>query len=303
MAGMRNIHDLADLIARHAPTDGITATAMARASLVRSANPTMPMPTTYAASFCLVAQGAKEAQIGEDRHIYNPETYLICAVDLPITGAVVEASAERPYLCLCLELDLETLADLIAAEPETEARRGDAPAGLQLVSSPPEMIDAAARLLALLDRPQEAGSLAPLTERELLWRLLQSPAGDMLRSAVDSESRLGRIARAVRYLRQRFAEPVSVEQLAGVAGMSPSAFHQHFKQVTGQSPLRFRTLLRLQHARRLMLANAMEAAVAGYEAGYSSPSQFSRDYVREFGVPPRQDIVRLRAAGGLPEVA
>ena len=300
---MHEITDLAGLMERHAPADGFHDTALPRVRLIRSSIVTTPMPTVYVPSLCLVAQGAKEAQLGERRFRYDAANFLLGAIDLPVTGAVTRASGDAPYLCLCLFLDLAVLADLLAEHPLPAGADERPSLGLMLGGTTPSLVDAACRLLSLLDTPEDAGPLAPLIERELLWRLLRGPAGRMLCQMARSDGRGEQVHRAVRWLRRHFADPVSVEQLAELAGMSPSAFHQHFKTVTGLSPLRYRTQLRLQEARRLMIARGLDAASAGFEVGYGSPSQFSRDYARAFGLPPGRDVERLRSAGGYSAAA
>lgn len=290
---MQSISDLALIIARHAPSDGFHETALASVTLIRSATVTTPMPTVYAPSLCLVAQGAKEAQLGRSRFAYHPAKFLLAAVDLPVVGAVTQASAEAPYLCLSLSLDVARVAEMAAEHPALLAD-GDRPMpGLILGHTTAEMVDAACRLLALLDTPGDRAALAPLMERELLWRLLRSPAGQLLRQMAGG-SQGEKLHRALHWLRHHYAEPVSVEALAEVAGMSASAFHQHFKTVTGLSPLRYRSQLRVQEARRLMISEGLDAATAGFQVGYGSPSQFSREYARAMGLPPSRDVERLR---------
>ncbi|MFD1910751.1 AraC family transcriptional regulator N-terminal domain-containing protein [Halodurantibacterium flavum] len=294
---MRNTRHLSDLIARHAPGDGTHCTALPRLRFIRSGKPTLPMPAIYTPSLCLVAQGEKEAQLATRRFRYDPANFLVAAVDLPVIGAVTRASAEEPYLCLVLDLDRTALAELITAH--ADAVRDSAPLdlGLMLGQSTQDMLDAACRLVTLLDNEADVAALAPLIERELMWRLLRGPAGPMLRRMAAADTRLGRIDQAIAWLRDHFAEPVSVEQLAERAGMSASAFHEHFRAVTGLSPLRYRAQIRLQEARRLMLTEGLEAANAGFEVGYNSPSQFSREYGQVFGLPPARDVTRLREAG------
>lgn len=294
---MRNARHLGDLIARHAPGDGTHSTALPRLRFIRSNKPTLPMPAIYASSICIVAQGKKEAQLGTRRFRYDPATFLLAAVDLPVTGAVTRASTEEPYLCLVLDIDRVALAELITAHPDVVQDNARLELGLMLGQATPDMLDAAFRLVALLDDKDDAMALAPLIERELLWRLLRGPGGPMLRRMAAADTRLGRIDQAIAWLRDHFAEPVSVEHLADTAGMSASAFHEHFRAVTGLSPLRYRAQIRLQEARRLMLTEGLEAANAGFEVGYNSPSQFSREYGQAFGLPPARDVTRLREAG------
>ncbi|GGA54361.1 AraC family transcriptional regulator [Pelagibacterium lentulum] len=300
---MRNIQDLADCIAQHAREDGFHSTALPHVRLARSAAPTLPMPAAYTPSLCLIAQGEKEAQLGSHRLSYAPGQYLLAAVDLPVMGSVTKASRQAPYYCLILDLDRAAVADLVATDPAPGTDRPPPAFGLIVAPAHPELVDAACRLLALLDDEKDATALAPLIEREILWRLLRSPAGPILRHIAATDSHAARIERAISWLREHFAKTVSVDYLAALAGMSPSAFHEHFKAVTGLSPLRYRSQLRLQEARRLMLSEGLEAAHAGFEVGYNSPSQFSREYNQAFGLPPVRDITRLRTIGGLQSVA
>jgi AraC-like DNA-binding protein len=169
--------------------------------------------------------------------------------------------------------------------------------GLSLGRSTPALLDAAARLVGLLDTPADIAALAPLARREIFYRLLTGPDGAIVRHMAQSDSRLNQIARAIVWIRAHFREMCRIEDAADVAGMSRSTFHSHFKAVTTMSPIAFRTQLRMQEARRLMVGDAMDAASAGFCVGYGSPSQFSRDYLRMFGQPPARDAIRLRAAG------
>jgi AraC-like DNA-binding protein len=294
-APMHDSPSLAALVARHAPQDGIFTTALPRLALMRSSAVTAQMPTVYEPALCLVVGGAKEAQLGDRRFRYDAASFLLGNVDIPVTGAVVEASPERPFLCLRLDIDRTLLAELVGHHPAPVSDRPTL--GLTLERTTPALLDAAGRLLALLEEPADATVLAPLAERELLWRVLRGPAGPLLRHLASADSHVAQIGRAIAWLRAHYAEPVVIDQLAALAGMSASAFHQHFKTVTGLSPLQFRTRLRLHQARLLMTAEAVDAASAGFQVGYGSPSQFSRDYVRAFGMPPARDAARLRAGG------
>lgn len=294
---MCNARHLANLIAHHATCDGTYFTAVTRLRFIRSGKLTSPMPVIYAPSLCIVAQGEKEAQLAGRRFRYNPANFLLAAVDLPVKGAVTKASAKEPYLCLALDIDRSALAELITAHVDIVQDDARPDLGLMLGHSTTAMLDAACRLVALLDDEDDAAALAPLVERELLWRLLRGPAGPMLRRMAAADTCMGRINQAIAWLRDHFAEPVSVEKLADMAGMSASAFHEHFRAVTGLSPLRYRAQIRLQEARRLMLAEGLGAANAGFEVGYNSPSQFSREYGQTFGLSPSRDVTRLREAG------
>ena len=297
----RLLNDLTELIARHTAHDGIHATAVPRVGLVRGSAPTLPMPVVYEPTLCLIAQGRKRVVLGSTAYVYDAATYLTASVDLPVTGSVIEASAERPYLCFVLNLDVAQLGELAVRHPSTEADEDTVPNGIALNATTPALLDAAVRLVRLLDSPHDIAELAPLIEREILYRLLTGPGNQLVRQMSQARSRLNQIARAIVWIRTHYAEEWRIDDLAAVAGMSRSSFHAHFKAVTSMSPLEFRTSLRLQEARRKMVAEALDAASAGFQVGYQSPSQFSRDYGRAFGLPPARDAQRLRelAAGGV----
>jgi AraC-like DNA-binding protein len=295
---MDTLARFAAAIARHAPVDGIHDTLLPGVRLVRSSSPTMPMPVLYERTVCLVAQGRKRAVLGTTAFVYDPAHYLVASVELPVTGSVIEASTERPYLCLSLDLDMVVLGDLALRHPSAEDARDGEDRGMALNRTTPELLDAALRLTQLLDTPADIDALAPLVTREILYRLLTGAGNRIVRRMARGDSRQNQIARAIVWLRAHYARDCRIDEMADVASMSRSTFHAHFKAVTSMSPLEFRTQLRMQEARRLMVAEGMDAASAGYRVGYESPSQFSRDYARLFGVPPGRDAGRLRETVG-----
>jgi len=297
---MGSLTRLVDIVGRRVRDDGIHGTPIPGVSLIRSGTPTMPMPVVYEPTLCLVAQGRKRVMLGTTAYVYDPARYLIASVDLPVTGSVIEASASAPYLCLMLDLDMTELSELALRHPAPSENDGAPSAGLALNATTPELLDAAVRLAALLDRPRDIEALAPLVVREILYRLLTGPGNGIVRQMATADSRLNQIARAIAWLREHYSETCRIDEIADIAGMSRSTFHAHFKAVTSMSPLEFRSQLRLQEARRLMVAEAMDAAGAGYRVGYESPSQFSRDYARMFGMPPAKDAWRLRTTAGAP---
>ena len=248
----------------------------------------------YVPALCIVVQGAKEVVVGGEAYRYDAARSLLVSVDLPASTRVVEASPERPCLAIRISLDLtvvgELLADGTAAPPPGPPARG-----LAVTPVEPPLLDAVARLVALLDSPQDIGPLAPLVLREITYRVLAGPQGSRLRQIASAGAPAQRIALAIRWLKDHFAEPLRVESLARRVGMSPSAFHLHFKGVTALSPLQYQKRLRLQEARLLMLGEGLDAAGAAFRVGYESPSQFSREYRRMFGAPPRQDVAALTA--------
>ncbi|MDQ0251236.1 AraC-like DNA-binding protein [Sphingomonas kyeonggiensis] len=296
---MHNIAALATLIERHTPETGISGTAIGRLSLIRADQPSLPIPSVYEASLCLIAQGSKRVSLGDHDVVYDASRYLLVSVDLPLVGLVLEASPDAPYLCCKIDLDLPALADLMIAEGEAGPQR-DLPA-LAVYPGDADLIDAACRLVKLLDRPESIAALAPLIEREILYRLLTGPHGGTLRRMAKGDSHLGQISRAIARIRSGYDRQLRIEDIADAAGMSPSSLHAHFKAVTRMTPLEYQKQLRLQEARRLMMAEGASAGSAGFAVGYDSPSQFSREYRRLFGAPPRQDIERLQAAGELAE--
>ena len=297
---MTAIAEMAEIIGRHTGSDGIHTSALPRLTLFKSSKPTEPIHNVYRPTLCLVAQGAKRALLGNCAYVYDPAKFLVVSVDLPVVASVIEASPEQPYLCAALDLDVAAIAALLVDQGVAPApSEGSVPAiGLSEVE--PALQDAMVRLLRLLDNPKDAPVLAPLAEREILYRLLMSGQGAMVRHIAAGESRLRQISRAIAWIRANYADTCRVERLAAEAGMSPSSFHHHFKAVTSMSPLQYRTQMRLQEARRLMVSEGLEAASAGFRVGYESPSQFSRDYSRTFGAPPSKDAARLRTT---PEYA
>jgi len=296
MKQIESLAKLADIIDRHTLSDGIHACPIPGVSLLRSSVPTMPMPVVYEPTLCLVAQGRKQAVLGTTAYIYDAAKYLVASVDLPVMGSVIEASEAQPYLCLRLDLDMTELSDLAMRYPAKEDDGDTSSVGIFLNETTPELLDAAARLAGLLDVPEDIEALAPLVVREILYRLLIGDGNGVIRQMAQANSRLNQIAKAIVWIRSHYTETCKIDDVADIAGMSRSAFYAHFKVVTSMSPLEFRTQLRLQEARRLMVAEGMEAASAGFQVGYDSPSQFSRDYSRIFGMPPAKDASRLRGA-------
>ncbi|MFC3079065.1 AraC family transcriptional regulator N-terminal domain-containing protein [Phenylobacterium terrae] len=291
------MEQLASLIARHAPEDGMHDMPIPGLALIRYAGPTDRVPTLHQPALCMIAQGAKVVMLADEAYRYDPATHLVISVDLPLTGQVIEASPERPYLCVRVDLDPALLNELMLQQPP--APGGESGRGLHLARTTPELADAVARLVRLLERPQDGPVLAPLIRREIHYRLLTGDQAGVVRQIGSPDSRLSQVNRAIAWIRANFDRPVRIEALAREAGMSASALHQHFKAVTAMSPLQYQKQIRLQEARRLMLGEARDAQAAAFEVGYESPSQFSREYARLFGAPPARDAARLRASGAV----
>jgi AraC-like DNA-binding protein len=288
--GTTELSKLAAAIARRAEIDGAHDTAVDALRLYRTSAPTELAAVVYEPALCVVAQGAKEVVFAGETHRYDPAHALLASVDLPASCRVVEASPSRPCLMARVALDPAVVGELLAGGA-TDSSSGASVRGLGVAPVEPALLEAVCRLIGTLDTPRDVGAIAPLVLREITYRGLTGPLGPRLRQIVSAGAPAYRIARAIRWLRDNFADPVSVEALAKRVRLSPSAFHLHFKTVTGLSPLQYQKQLRLQEARRLMLGEGLGAAEAAFRVGYESPSQFSREYRRMFGAPPRADVV------------
>lgn len=284
---------LASAIGRHTPVDGSHETGVPGLTLHRASAASGLTAFVYESSLCIVAQGAKEVLLAGEKFRYDPAHALLVSVDLPVEGRVVEASQLEPCLVVRVTLDPAVVGELLAEEPGPPA--AGAPArGLAVTPVEPPLLDAVTRLVTLLDSPKDIPSLAPLVHREIAYRVITGSLGARLRQIASAGAPAQRIARALRWLKDHFADPLRVKTLAKQAGMSTSAFHLHFKDVTAMSPLQYQKRLRLQEARRLMLGQGLDAAEASYRVGYESPSQFSREYRRLFGAPPRRDVAAIK---------
>ena len=249
-----------------------------------------PTPAVYEPAIVLVLRGAKQVTIGDRVLRYDPASYFLATVALPASGWVIEATPAQPYMAVSLRLDRSALAALILEMPQ--AVEGET-SGFAVSAVTPGLLDAWSRLLALLDCPADAAVLAPMHEREVLYRLLQGPQGGALRQIARADSRLNQVRHAIGWIRDHYDRPLRTPELARLAGMSPASFHRHFKAATAMSPLNYQKTLRLQEARRLLAAST-DAALAGHRVGYESASHFSREYARMFGAPPGRDAERLR---------
>ena len=292
------LSELVALVSRHTPGDGVHTCAIPGLHLMRASATAQRLPAVYEPGLVLVVQGRKQALLGHELLTYDPLHCLVVSVTMLPLAQIIEASADKPYLCLRLDVDAHELGALMMEIPTEPAA---APArGLNVARVAAPLLDAMLRLTRLLDAPpRDAAMLAPLALREILYRVLTGELGPRLRALSAADSHAQRIGRAIELLKRRFAEPVRVEEVAQAAAMSPSSLHLHFKQVTSMSPLQYQKMLRLHHARQLMLADGLDAAVAGHRVGYESPSQFGREYRRLFGAPPKADATTARGAVGL----
>ncbi|AFH63172.2 AraC family transcriptional regulator [Paenibacillus caseinilyticus] len=286
--------ELAARIGRHAPCDGLHETAVPDLRFRRSSRASEPMHTVYAPSLCIIVQGAKSASLGEEIYRYDPASYLVTSVHLPVLAKVMEATPQVPYLSLQLNFSPDAILDLAQETARPESSPPGTGRGISVTPSTPPLLEAVLRLVKLLDTPEDIPVLAPLAHREILYRVLQGGQGALIRQIAAAGSQANLISKAIRLLHRDYDKPLHIEELAREIRMSPSALFKHFKKVTAMSPLQYQKAIRLQEARRLLLTETVEAADAGYRVGYESPSQFSREYARMFGRPPISDVRHLR---------
>lgn len=273
--------------------DKWTPTGIPRVEMVRAE---VCSNQVYQPMMHLVLQGTKTISIGDQLLTFDAASYFIVPVDLPAVGQIAPETPGRPYLALSLALDptvIGAMLDELGEDEEAPVRDGPC---FSVTTLTPELIDAWLRMMRLVDRPQEAAMLAPMIEREILFRTLQGPQGHMLRHIARADGKLSRVRQAIDRIRTRYDEPLRVECLATVAGMSVAAFYRHFRAVTAMTPIQYQKRLRLLAARRALLFEPRDAAAVAFSVGYESPSQFSREYARMFGLPPARDVARFKSA-------
>ena len=287
--------ELAQLMQRFVNSDGVHSTAIESLHLIRCAEPGEKTWGVHKPALCIIVQGGKEVRLGDELYCYDPLHYLVVSVTLPVAGCVVRASSQEPYMCIRLDIDPSLIAELIS-EADPFAELEELPQrGLYLDRIDAPLLDATLRLVRLLDKPKDIPVLAPLALREIFYRLLCGPQGQHLQEIVLQGSQSHRVTRAIEWLNQNYIEPLRIEELARRVNLSSSSLHHRFKALTAMSPLQYQKQLRLQEARRLLMAEGLEVSVAGYRVGYESPSQFSREYSRLFGASPVKDMARLRS--------
>ena len=281
----------------HCGTGGLVATEVPALRLIRGGRETSLEHAFHEPALIVVVAGSKDLMLGDARLTYGAGQYLVLSVGLPIVARVTGASEDLPYLALALTLDLRLINDLmdrIGRAPESAVAKPEL--GLFVGTLDPAQAGAILRLAALLENPAALRVLYPSLANEIFYWLLVGRDGPEIRRLATSDSHTQRIARAIDVMRAEVARSVTIERLAASANMSASSFHQHFKAVTSMSPLQFHKQLRLLEARRLMLSDGADVTRAAYHVGYESASQFSREYARMFGAPPRRDIAAFRSA-------
>ncbi|GAB1536396.1 AraC family transcriptional regulator CmrA [Geovibrio sp. ADMFC3] len=282
--------ELAAMIDRYSEKDTVSQTIIPKLSLMKSETKRVKASTVYMPSLCLIVQGKKEIFLDYELYTYSPSEYLAVSVELPVVGQITEASKEKPYLGLSIELDPLAISEMLVHAPE----HGATSRGLFVGKTDEGLADCILRLVRLLESPADVPFMSHLIFKEFYYRLLKSPHGWNLAQLAMNGSSMQRIAKVIKVLKTDFARNMRIEEMAEIANMSQSSFHHHFKEVTAMSPLQFQKRLRLTEARRIMLAEQADAASTAFRVGYESPSQFSREYSRMFGAPPLSDISNLR---------
>jgi AraC-like DNA-binding protein len=296
MAGYR---ELGELTAQFSSGDGIHPTAIAGLHCIRLSERLRQLPVVYNPCVCVIVQGAKRTMLEDEIYAYAPPQFLAVSVDLPLTSQVLEASREAPYLCIVVDIDARLIADLIAQSGDASWTRAETARGLFVGETNAAMLDSVLRLARLLTTPRDIAALAPLAMREFHYRLLSGPHGAAIAQIAIAGSNTHKIGQVIRHIKAQLATAIRVEDLASMANMSASSFHQHFKAVTAMSPLQYQKQLRLTEARQILLAEKSDAASAAYRVGYQSVSQFSREYARMFGAPPIRDVTSLQGVEGM----
>lgn len=264
-------------------------------TIYRYTAPTEAISSNYQPSMTLVAQGKKQAGLGHTTFIYDPSHFLLTSLEMPVTSRVIEASLDRPYLCVRLAFDMAMVRELLARDGIAPTVRNEGALAMTTGRTSGQLIDAFVRLLELQDAPDDIPFLGDLLGREIVYRVLQSAEGERLRSIATLGEHSHRTANVVAWINQNYAKPLRLEQLAEVAAMGQSTLHRHFRALTDMTPLQYQKRLRLQAARTLMLMDGLDAASAAFEVGYESASQFNREYSRLFGRSPVRDVKALRA--------
>jgi len=290
----KDLAPLLDIALRHAPP-GLTATRIPRVDICVGQGSTDKAPCLYRSMICFILQGSKRVALNEHLLSYDSEQYLISALDLPLIGQILDAEEGQPYVAVSLVLDPAILAELAATMPPV---RESPQKGIGITINPmtAPLRDTLLRLLSLLDAPADIPVLGPMVERELLYRLLQGPQGRLLRQIAQPDGALGSIRRAVAWIRDNYNTRLRIEALCDASGMSRASLHRHFLSMTGLSPIQYQKQLRLQEARQLLLAGEHRASDVAFVVGYESASQFSREYLRQFGASPARDVREIRQA-------
>ncbi|MBI4852297.1 MAG: AraC family transcriptional regulator [Acidobacteria bacterium] len=287
-------NELISLLNKHSHTEDAEPTAINGLSFFRTSEPSSKLPIVYNPSLCVIVQGRKQLMLGQEFYEYSVSDYLAVSVNLPVVGQVVEASKEKPYLCIQFDIVAHQLTELVAKMDKNQSTNTTSYRGLFVGKLDSLLSDCILRLIRLLDTPKDIAILSPLIMQELYYRFLNTEHGQKIAQIAIAGSNMQKIARVIEMLKNNFSKPISVEDMANMVSMSLSSFHHHFKEITSMTPLQYQKRLRLLEARRIMLLEMSDAANTSYRVGYESPSQFSREYSRMFGTSPIKDVNNIR---------
>jgi len=285
---------LATQILVHTPSEGENRTAVPGLSLFRNSAPTVCNLTSVEPGITFFAQGKKQISIRGSEYVCDADSFLVASIDLPIQSQIVEASQDAPQLAMRLLFDMQSVREVVSREDIPEVQRSSERRGLALGRTTAGLLGAGLRLIELLDAPEDIPFLNHLIEREIIYRILQTPQGQRLREIATAGNLSQKTAKAIAWLSANYAKPLRMEELAEIARMGVSTLHHQFRALTGMSPLQFQKQLRLRVARERMLKDRLDATSAAYEVGYESVSQFNREYSRFFGQPPLRDVKAIR---------
>jgi AraC-like DNA-binding protein len=293
-----SLDELRKVLERHVGPDLTTAIDGVR--ICKTDHTVSPQASTSGTVLVVIAEGGKRLALGDQVYEYGAGQYLVASLDLAVTGQVIDAAPGHPTLSFGMTLEPAAIAELLLAAGPGDLPRspGTAHPGIAVSDAPDDLLDAIVRLVRLLDRPRDRKVLTPLVKREVLWRLMTGEQGDVVRQVGLADSSLSHITRAVQWIRENYTRPFRVEEVAQLSGMSVSAFHRNFQAVTAMTPIQFQKHIRLQSARLLLANRPNDITGVGHRVGYDSPSQFSREYRRQFGAPPSLDAARMRGRGG-----
>lgn len=286
--------ELISLVGKHAQAEGTTKTAIPGVWLFKASVMESPVPSVYNPCLCIIAQGNKDVGLDKEKYHYGPLQYLAVSVDLPLMNKITKASKDKPYLLIKIDIDLKQLSDLLIDAQVSNPSSFKTKRGIFVGNVDEEMGDAVLRLARLLNDPKQIPILGYQTLKEIYYRVLLGNNGAMFSQLALKASPIHNIAKAIVHIKNNFHESIQIKDLADIAGMSNSAFHFGFKAVTSMSPLQYQKKLRLIEARSLIVNSDIDIANAGYKVGYQSASQFSREYARMFGKPPKKDIEAFR---------
>ncbi|MFF2876019.1 AraC family transcriptional regulator N-terminal domain-containing protein [Gottfriedia sp. NPDC057991] len=289
------LSELIQIIDLNTSHEGVNETSINSLFFIRESNITDPKYRVYKPSLCIVVSGVKELLLGNERFKYGPGNFLVASVDLPVTGQVIEATPNTPYLALKLEFNPNQILEILTDTEISTNSKENAKRAIYVNELERSILDAVIRLVRLLDSPEDIPILAPIFIKEILYRVLRGQNGSILQQIAIEGSTTNRIREVIEQIKANFYKSLRIEELAEIANMSVSSLHRHFKDVTAMSPLQFQKHLRLQEARLLLLSESSDAAEVAFRVGYESPSQFSREYSRLFGFPPKEDLKRMRA--------